>query len=193
MQDDLLKKLLRADQTVFSLKEILLLWGKRDMTRLKSRMSYYAKKGYVYRLRRGLYAKTKEYNRFEVATKIMTPSYISFETVLLSAGVTFQWYSRIFIASYQARTITCDRQIYHYRKLKGEILTNGKGIQVKDHYSIATKERAFLDVVYLHKGYWFDNLSALDWEKVFELVPLYHNKRLESDVNNYHQIFKDKE
>jgi predicted transcriptional regulator of viral defense system len=173
------------------MKELILLCNESERLSLKERMSYYAKKGYVFRLRRGLYAKNKEYNRYEVATKIMTPSYISFETVLLDAGITFQWYSRIFVASYQARIIECDGQIYHYRELKGEILTNNKGIKNMPHYSIATPERAFLDIVYLHKGYWFDNLSALNWEKVFDLVPLYQNKRVIDDADRYYHLFKE--
>lgn len=193
MQKSLLQSILRSDQTVFSMKDLVLLWGKPDTPTVKAQMSYYAKKGYVYRIRRGLYAKNKDYNRYEVATKIMTPSYISFETVLLDAGVTFQWYSRIFVASYQARTIECDGQIYQYRELKGELLTNNHGISIKPHYSIATPERAFLDVVYLHKGYWFDNLSALNWEKVFDLVPIYQSKRVTNDVDSYYQFFKERE
>ncbi len=190
MQENLLRLIQSSDQTVFSMPELLLLWGGADRTKLKDRMSYYAQKGYVYRLRRGLYAKTKNYNPYEVATKIMTPSYISFETVLLDAGVTFQWYSRIFVASYQSRIIHCDDHIYHYRTLKGEILTNNKGINLEHHYSIATPERAFLDIIYLHKGYWFDNLSALNWEKVNELVPLYQNQRVAHDVDAYYIAYK---
>ena len=187
MKDTLLTDILRAQQTVFSFKELFLMWGKSDPDQLKSRISYYIKKGYLYHLRRGLYAKSKDYNRFEVATKIMSPSYISFETVLLQAGVIFQYYEQIFVASYRTRTIICDGHTYTYRTLKDALLTNIMGIIIKPYYSIATPERAFLDMVYLHKGYYFDNLSALNWPKVYELLPIYHNKRMEKSINTYHQ------
>lgn len=159
MQDSFLKDILRANQTVFSLRELLLLWGKSDTTLLKSRMNYYVKRGYLYHLRRRLYAKDKNYNRLEVATKIYSPSYVSFETVLLRAGITFQYYDEIFVASYQSKSIDCDGHRYTFRTLKGPLLTNRNGIEIYPNYSIATPERAFLDIIYLHKGYHFDNLS----------------------------------
>ncbi len=187
MKDSLLVDILRSEQTVFSSQELLLLWGKSDTDQLKARISYYIKKGYLYHLRRGLYAKSTDYNRFEVATRIMSPSYISFETVLLQAGVIFQYYDEIFVATYRTRTVICDGFTYSYRTLKDALLSNVTGITVKPSYSIATPERAFLDMVYLHKGYYFDNLSALNWNKVYELLPLYHNKRMEKNVDTYHQ------
>lgn len=191
MQDTLLKDILRSEQTVFSMNELFLLWGKSDPVLLRSRMRYYVAKGYVYHLRRGLYAKSRDYNRFEAATKILTPSYVSFETVLLQDGVIFQWYKRIFVASYQTRIIECDGETYEYKKLKGSILTNLAGIRVKSHYSIATTERAFLDMLYLHKGYWFDNLEGIDWDKVFQLLPLYANKSMELRVQGIYKTFKE--
>ncbi len=188
MRDSLLKDILRSKQTVFSSRELLLLWGKSDTNQLKSRISYYIKHGYLYHLRRGLYAKSKDYNRFEVATKIMIPSYISFETVLLRAGVIFQFYEQIFVASYRTRTIMCDGHTYTYRTLRDTLLSNIVGIDIEPHYSIASPERAFLDMVYLHKGYYFDNLSSLHWDKVFEILPIYRNKRMENNVHTYHQL-----
>ncbi len=189
-QDSLLKDILRADQTVFTIHELLLVWGKSEPALLRSRLNYYVKKGYLYHLRRGLYAKNKDYNHLEVATKILTPAYVSFETVLLRAGITFQWYSRIFVASYQTRIIECDGQIYEYKRIKKRILTDFRGITLGPHYSIATPERALLDILYLNKGYWFDNLSGVHWGKVFELLPLYENKRMERYVHNLYKTFK---
>jgi len=190
-QDSLLKDILRSTQTVFAMKELLLMWGKANPNLLRSRLSYYVSKGYLYHLRRGLYAKNRDYDRFEVATKILIPAYVSFETVLLQAGVIFQWYQRIFIASYQTRIIECDTQVYEFRKIKGPLLTNIQGIKLLPQYSIATTERAFLDTLYLYKGYWFDNLSAIDWKNVFELLPIYENKRLEKQVDQLYAFYKE--
>jgi len=50
---------------------------------------------------------------------------------------------------------------------------------------MATKERAFLDRIYVSKDYHFDNLNALDWNKVFEILPIYNNKRMEKKVKQY--------
>jgi hypothetical protein len=65
------------------------------------------------RVYRGLYAKDEDYNQFELATRIYTPSYISFETVLTRSGINFQYYNNIFVASYVSREIIVNNQKYH--------------------------------------------------------------------------------
>ncbi|MBI5038151.1 MAG: hypothetical protein HZC01_05615 [Candidatus Kerfeldbacteria bacterium] len=183
---DYISTILRSKQTVLSAKNIMLLWGEASSDAARVRISYYAKNGDLYRIRRGFYAKDKNYNKFELATKIYTPSYVSFETVLGQAGITFQHYNQIFVASYTKREITADGQIYSYKRIKDVILTDSAGIESKDNYSVAIPERAFLDVVYLNKDYHFDNLGPLNWDRVFEILPIYGgNKRMEKMVKKY--------
>jgi len=181
---DYISTILRSNKTVFSFKDIALLWGDSGNA-ARVRVNYYLKNGDFYRIHQGFYAKDKNYNKNELATKVYTPSYISFETVLGKAGVTFQHYGQIFVASYLTRKISADKQAYSYRKIKESVLTNNAGIEHKDNYSIATSERAFLDVVYLNKNYHFDNLSVLDWNKIFEILPIYSNKRMEKEIKTY--------
>ncbi|HEC91405.1 MAG TPA: hypothetical protein ENI51_00165 [Candidatus Atribacteria bacterium] len=152
------------------------------MDLIKAKINYYVKTGKLYPIRRGIYAKDKNYDKFELATKIYTPSYISFETVLARAGVIFQFYPQIFVASYLTREITLDNQKYSYRKIKDPILTNRLGLEFKNNYWMASPERAFLDTLYLNKNYYFDNLSPLKKEKIFEILPIYKNKTLEKKV-----------
>jgi len=185
--------ILKSNNTVFSFKEILLASGESNPALLRRRIYSYIKNGQLYGIRRGLYAKDKNYNKLELATKIFIPAYVSFETVLAEAGVTFQHYSQIFVASYQTKEIDCDGQIFSFKKLKTNILNNNSGIENKGFYSIASKERAFLDVVYLNKDYYFDNLSPLDWDKVFSILPMYENKRMTKKVNQYYKDFKSKQ
>lgn len=182
--------ILKTDWTVFSFKDILLASGERNPALLRQRLYYYIKKGYLYPLRRGLYAKGKNYNKLELATKIFAPSYVSFETVLAEAGVIFQLYSQIFVASYQTKEIECDGQIYSFKKIKDSVLTNNAGMDSRANGLIASKERAFLDTIYLNKDYYFDNLKPLDWDKVFELLAMYDNKRMAKKVREYYEDFK---
>lgn len=174
-----------SKNTVFTAKGLALLWGETDTNLVKRRAYRYVKSGKLYAVRRGIYTKDKNYDRFELATKIYTPSYISMETVLLKEGVIFQHYGQIFIASYLTREITCDGQTYVFRKFRDSALTNLAGIEKKDHYFIASKERAFLDMVYLHKNYHFDNLSSIDWEKCYVMLPIYKNKEMAKRLNSY--------
>jgi hypothetical protein len=188
MEKSFLNEILRSNKTVFSFKDLALLWGGIDKLTAGSRVNYYTKHNDLYHIRRGLYAKDKNYDKYELATKIFTPSYVSFETVLGSAGVTFQHYSKIFVASYQNKEIECDGQMIAFKKIKDEILTNNSGIEIKDNYSIASVERAFLDVVYLNTDYHFDNLSVLNWDKVNSILPIYGgNKRMEKMIKKYHE------
>ena len=184
MKRSFLNALLRSSKTVFSFKDLILLWGGIDRLTAGSRVHYYIQQGHLYPVRRGFYAKDKDYDRFELATKIFTPSYISFETVLARVGMVFQFYGEIFIASYQSREITCDGQVYHFRKIKDAILTSDTGMEKRENYFIASAERAFLDVLYLSKDYHFDNMSPLNWEKVWEIFPIYDgNQRMEKKID----------
>ncbi len=190
--------LLRSPQTVFSFKDIISLWGEdvknASDSSLRVRVNYYVKSGELYPIRRGIYAKDKNYDKFEAGNKIFTPSYISFETVLARSGVLIRHFNQVFLASYLSREITADNQVYVYRKIKDSVLkTEGVGVERKGGYSIATPERAFLDLVYLSQEYHFDNLSGLNWEKVFELLPIFESDELEKRVRKYYELFQSSE
>ncbi len=190
MVQNFLNILLRARRTVFSFKELIILFPDVSSQKLKSRLSYYIKKGELYHIRRGLYAKDNKYDRREVANKIYTPAYISFETVLQSAGIIFQYYSQIFVASYKSRIITVDGQTYVFRKIKEPILTDNTGIEIKKYYSIASLERAFLDMLYQHKDYYFDNLNPLNWDRVDEILPVYGaGRHMRNKVEKQYEIY----
>lgn len=192
---DIMNSILRSKQTVFTFKEVnLLADGQTSPALMYRRISYYIKKGALISLRRGVYAKDKNYDKFELGNKIFTPSYISFETVLAKAGVVFQFYGQIFVATYLTREIKIGDQLYSYKKIKNQVLErtdHPTGIENRGTYSIATPERAFLDVVYLSKDYHFDNLSALNWEKVFEILPIYENKQMEERVKKYYEYYRE--
>jgi hypothetical protein len=183
-----LAAILKSNKTIFTFKDISLLWQEPASPATRVRVSYYVNRGDLIRLRRGVYAKSKDYNRWELATRIFTPAYVSFETVLVKEGLIFQLYERIYVASYVTREITIDKQVYALRKLKDSVLTNPMGVDHIEETSIAVKERAFLDIFYVNADYHFDNLQALDWEKVFEILPIYANKRMEKGVNRLHQV-----
>lgn len=184
-----LEVLLRSPQSVFSINDVVLLWGEEKERSVAIRLSKYAKSGKLIRLRRGFYAKDKNYNRLELATKIYTPAYISFETVLTRSGINFQKYDSIFVASYVSREIKIDGQNIFLVRMKDYVLTNMSGIDQTDEFAIASKERAFLDRVYISSDYHFDNLDVLDWKKVFEILPIYNNKKMEKKVNQYFKFY----
>lgn len=183
--------LLRSPKTIFSTKDIPLLWREQGEANVRVRLSNYVKRGKLIRVHRGIYAKDKNYNRFELATRIYTPSYISFETVLTRTGINFQYYGNIFVASYVTREIEVGGQKISFIRMKDYVLSNTMGIEHTDEISMATKERAFLDRIYVSKDYHFDHLDVLDWDKVFEILPIYSNKRMDKKVQEYFKHYKD--
>lgn len=193
MEKSILLNFFKSQASVVSFKEILLATPSITPSLLKRRLHYYVQKKELYAIRRGLYAKDKHYNKRELATKIFTPAYISFETVLIEAGIIFQYYSTIFVATYQTKEIICDGQSYSFKKIKSTILTNTTGIENKGNYFTASPERAFLDILYLNKNYHFDNLAPLNFDKVFSILPIYNNKRMEKVVRAHFKSFQDDE
>lgn len=183
--DNLIAKLYQSPKTILTNKDIALIWGETSQNNLKSKIAYYAKRGALIRLTRGVFAKDKNYNPKELAASIYTPSYISFETVLRETGVIFQHYDTIFVAGPWSKTTIIDNHTFTFRKLKDSVLYNPAGINNEKSYSIATPERAFLDTIYLFPEYYFDNLDPIDWEKCFELAPIYANRQLARRLTGY--------
>ena len=188
---DLLSNILRMKRTVFSLNDVFLSWKEIDQNSVKQSLIYYVKTKKLLRLRNGLYAKDNQYSKYELATKIYTPAYISFETVLRNEGLIFQYYSSVFVASYKTKEIIIDDQKYCFRTIKPEVLTNSLGVINADNYYIASKERALLDILYLNKDYYFDSLSSVDWVKIYDILPIYGgNKRMLKKVKELELLAK---
>ncbi|MFH1838311.1 MAG: hypothetical protein ABH808_02345 [Candidatus Kuenenbacteria bacterium] len=176
--DSLIVKLYLSPKTILTIKDLALLWEETNSINLKSKICYYVKQGALIRLTRGIFAKKKNYNPKELATSIYIPSYISFETVLREAGIIFQHYDTIFVAGQWPLTKKIDKYIFTFRKLKNKILYNPIGIKNESIFSIATLERAFLDMIYLFPKYYFDNLKPINWKLCFKLVKIYDNQQL---------------
>lgn len=185
--DNLVAKLYQISKTVLTTKDIALIWQETNQTNLKGKIAYYVKQGTLIRLTRGIFAKDKNYNPRELATSIYIPSYISFETVLRDAGIIFQHYDTIFVAALWPKTMKVDKHTFTFRHLKDELLFNPAGTAFKDNYNIADPERAFLDTIYLFPKYHFDNLSSFNWEKCFELAPMYKNQQMIKRLHKYHK------
>lgn len=168
--------------TVFRLKDIALITGEPDFQSLNKKLNYLVRTGKLLNPRKGIYTKP-DYNREELACTVFTPCYISLEYVLQKGGILFQYDSRITTVSYLSRMIYIDNRTYLYRKIKGEILVHTAGIiRQKNQVNIACPERAFLDLLYLNKDHYFDNLNPLNSEMVYKLLPIYSSNALTDRV-----------
>lgn len=183
--DKLIIKLYQSPKTIFSNKDLSILWQESNKNNLKSKISYYVKTKALIRLKSGLFARDKNFNFQELAAKFYSPAYISFETVLREEGLIFQHYETIFVASRWSASKNILNQEIKFRKLKNILLFNPAGINMQANFAKASKERAFLDTIYLFKDYYFDNLRSLDWQKCEALVKIYDNKQLIKRLKKY--------
>lgn len=188
MTQDFIFALYNDKRTVFTLQEIAMIVGESDFNKLKQRINYYVRTNKIRNPRRSIYTK-KDYSVEELTCKIYKPAYISLEYVLRKAGIIFQYSSQITAISYLSRTVNIDNRELRFRKIKNELLYNTTGIIMHDNgISMATPARAFLDVLYLNKEYYFDSLKQIDKEEVIDLLPVYRSARL---TNQVQKILKD--
>lgn len=177
-KNDIILTLYREKRTLFRLNDVAMLTGISDFNSLNRRMNYYVRTGKLLNPRKGIYAK-EGFDPEELACSVYAPSYISLQYVLQRSGLLFQYDTRITSVSYLNRAIEVDGREYVYRKIKGVAIVDFRGIVRQDnHVNIATPERAFLDLLYLEKEFWFDNLNPLKIDLVKELLPLYRSKAL---------------
>jgi len=175
---DIILAIYKDVRTVFRLNDIALITGETNFESLNKKLNYYVKKGKLQNPRKGIYTKS-DYNPEELACCVYTPAYVSLEYVLQKAGVVFQYNSAITAISYLSRNIIVDEKTYSFRKLKGELLIDTSGILRQNNFvNIASPERAFLDMLYLDKDYYFDNLNPLNKELLIKLLPIYQSKAL---------------
>lgn len=183
-----ISKLLETNKTIFKAKEIGFILGVENKDYLKVILNRAKKNGEIFKIRKGIYSLKREFDIYELANKLKTPSYISLETVLQKEGVIFQDYSE---SVFSVSNNTVEKKVndfnYKYFKIKDEVLSNMMEIKRKNNYLIASKERALCDKLYLSPGFYFDNLRGINWDKIKEIVKIYENKRLEKEIEDLFQ------
>jgi predicted transcriptional regulator of viral defense system len=174
-------KLSESENTVFSYNDLAYFFG-NDKEKLISKIYYYTKKWYLYKIKRGLYALNKDYNILELAIKIQKWSYISLETALKKYSINFQYDSQIYVIWYKNEDRIIDWKRIKFRVIKKEIRQNFEWIISEKGYVIANKYRAILDTLYLYKDFFFDSLDGIEWKKLEELSVIYNSKVLEKRI-----------
>lgn len=174
----------KDSRTVFGLSDVAMLFPSQEGKYLSERLRYYVQTDRLQNPRKGIYAKPG-YNPLELANILYTPSYISLEYVLQQAGVIFQFDSRTTSVGYLSRELKIDGRTYSYRRIKEQIIIAPEGVERRENVNIATPERAFLDMLYLNKDFYFDNLSPLSAERIAQILPAYRSAALEKRVAKY--------
>lgn len=176
-----LLRVYQSRASVYTKAELSLLYPELSERQLSNALYYAVKEDRLARVRRGMYAKPG-FDIQELACKLCAPAYVSLETVLLPEGVIFQLTSETHCVSRVSRRVEIEGERIVYRKLKDTVLTNPEGVINDGVKSVASLERALLDVLALDGERYLDNLRPVSWEKVRQLLPLYNNRALTKRV-----------
>lgn len=179
---DFILELYKDKRSVLRLSDVAMLFPEAAEKYLSDRMSYYVETGRLLKLRKGFYAKPG-YSPLELANVLYTPSYISLEYVLQQAGIIYQYDTRYTSISYLSREVVIDGKTYRYRRIKEEIIMDTTGIiRNEDYFNKATPERAMLDMLYLNKDFYFDNIHSINEQLIMQILPVYRSLALEKRV-----------
>jgi len=152
-----------------------------DGNSFQKRLSYNIKNKKFITLRKWIYVLAGAINslwiieNFQIANRMYSPSYISFETVLFAEGVIFQYHGNVTVASPYTKDIYIEPLLLsiEYFSMPKALLINPFGLIQKDWYVLATKERALCDVLLRSGNYYFDRLSDIDWDLVLQIAKYY--------------------
>ncbi len=185
-----MENMLLSKRTIFNLDTLGYFLKVSDRNTLKKKVARLVERNKLERFKRNLYfIPSKGYNKYELANAIFPPSYVSFETVLVSSGFIFQPYSSIFSVGKENKKYLVDNTIYIYRKIDPEIISDIAGLEHIEEYFgdywIAGPERAVLDTLSLNPDFYFDKLIGLDFKKARKIASIYENDKLISTLNNW--------
>lgn len=183
MKDSALVTLYKARQTIFTTKDLSLLWKIENAAYLKTKLHRLLKHGRLRAIRRGFYALSEEYDPMELAGRMVIPSYVSLQTILAQAGALFQYDHAITSIAGCSRNCKVDGREFIYRKMKYTILFAREGVTTNGTAWRATPERAWMDWLCLSKEAFIDNPRALDWNQCRSLLLIYNNRALEQRFN----------
>ncbi len=132
----------------------------------------YVKKGVFLRLKKNFYVLDQKWTNpasedlLKISNYLQVPSYVSFMTALSFYGVTTQVQRDFFESASLKRSVRFDAQgrTFNFYKLQKKYYF---GFIKKNNIFIATKEKAFIDAVYLYSfGKYRLDFNALDMAKL---------------------------
>ena len=163
---------MESGRSIFTPLDMRLLWRINALSAKTSAMRM-VENGLIIRLANGYYALNDRYSSYELANRLVSPSYVSFQASLFHAGINFQ--ARREIGSVATRD--CQKKvgdaIYTYVAMKKELFFNMEGVVTREGVSMASPERAILDSFYF--GYLpdIDDAGKLNKTTLAKLSALY--------------------
>jgi predicted transcriptional regulator of viral defense system len=142
-----LKALMESGRTVFTPLDLRLVWRVNTLNAKTSAVRM-VEKGLIIRLAAGYYALNERYNRYELANRLVTPSYVSFQSALFYAGINFQARDEVGSVALRVHRKKAGETLYTYAAMKKELFFNSEGIVTREGAALACAERAVVDSFY---------------------------------------------
>lgn len=187
------EKLLVTEQKVFTTNDLAILWQMPDRKQLWSLIRYYLRKKKLQRIYSGTYAIDDNFSNLELAVNLFAPAYVSYLTALGIHGINWQLQAQTHVMAAVSKTITLQNKMTVVaHQVKNYILLNSLGLEKHVGYYLASPERAICDTLYLHPGFVFDNLNAIQSNVLMQVVEIYQNKALTKRVREICQSLEQK-
>lgn len=155
----------------FTVEDVAILLKEKEKS-ARVLCSRYMKEGIFVRLKNNFYLLSEAWRSldqeelFRISNFLQVPSYISFMTALSYYGITTQVQNNFFenVSLKRTKKINAKGRSFYFYKLNKKLYS---GFIKKDNFFIATKEKAFMDAVYLFSfGKYKIDFSSLDIRKL---------------------------
>ena len=153
---------------IFSVNDVYKFFGQKKDYWVRQKLWRYLKKGFIFKIKKGLYCFDKEkINPLVLANLLYQPSYISCQSALFYYGVIPDVSQSITsVTTTTTKNIKTNFGNFIYYKFKKELFFGYQALKINDSFlKIAYLEKALLDFFYLNKIKSIDDLR-LDLSKL---------------------------
>lgn len=136
---------------IFTINDLKVLFNQYSADYLRLKIHRWKNHGYIKSLKKGLYFFAEiKLDEFEIAARLITPSYISLESALSHYSMIPEVSSVVTsVTTKNTRNFEINSVRYNYYHIKNPLF--GNYIYLKDTVFIATMEKAVLDFFYFRK------------------------------------------
>ncbi|MBI5152482.1 hypothetical protein HZA39_03020 [Candidatus Peregrinibacteria bacterium] len=137
--------------TIFTISDLKILLNQYSREYLRLKLSRWKQKGYLNSPKRGLYMfMDAEFDEFEIASKLITPSYVSLETALSHYSIIPDVSAEVSgVTTKNTRTFKTNSSIYKFYHIKQALFSNF--VHLREEIFIAEPQKAILDFFYFRK------------------------------------------
>jgi len=188
-QAEKLNLLLKSKKSVFTNADLEKIWQMKPAS-VKITAQRMAKTGLLKRITKGFYAISEDYNIYELANKIIAPSYVSLNSALFYLGICFQKTNLVSSTALLSYEKKIGDLVFKYYSQKPSLFFNLEGVDYKNLFSLATAERAILDCFYFNTLPIIDNADKINFsylQKLSGFYPKTVQKKAEKLIKSYHR------